>query len=378
MACIAKRRGRWVIDFYDQHGKRRWKTLPEGTTKTKAKKALRQIEEAVEKGSYISSAKVPSFSEVADMWLNAKKPNLRQSTYEQYRGHVENHLRPFFGNMKITRIYFEAVEDFISHCYENKMSIPTLRKILVNLGAIITYACRKRYIDYNPVRDVEKPKGQSGHKEHEELKILNPSQIRQLLESVEELKFETLFMTAVMTGMRQGEQFGLKWSDIDWFNSQIYVTRTFNHGRFYEPKTKSSKRKIDLAPQLLAQLKKWKLACPNSELDLVFPNEAGKPLSPINVVRRKFEPALKKSGAERIRYHDLRHTYASIQIDLGENPKYIQHQMGHSSIKITLDTYGHLMKDVNEEAASRLGNAIFGTDGSKMVAENKKGVSRIG
>ncbi|MCP4666719.1 MAG: hypothetical protein GY849_10155 [Deltaproteobacteria bacterium] len=87
--------------------------MPDGTTRTKAEKALRQIEEAVEKGSYISSAKVPSFSEVADMWLNAKKPNLRQSTYEQYRGHVENHLRPFSGNMKITRIYLEVVEDLI-------------------------------------------------------------------------------------------------------------------------------------------------------------------------------------------------------------------------------------------------------------------------
>ncbi|MBW1870187.1 MAG: tyrosine-type recombinase/integrase, partial [Deltaproteobacteria bacterium] len=84
----------------------------------------------------------------------------------------------------------------------------------------------------------------------------------------------------------------------------------------------------------------------------------------------KFEPALKKAEIQRIRFHDLRHTYASIQIELGENPKYIQHQMGHSSIRITYDTYGHLMKTVNKEAASRLGDAIFGADGSKMVARN--------
>jgi integrase len=109
--------------------------------------------------------------------------------------------------------------------------------------------------------------------------------------------------------------------------------------------------------------------------DLIFPNEKGKPLSPINVVRRKFEPTLKKAGISRIRFHDLRHTFASILIDLGENPKYIQNQMGHSSIKITLDTYGHLLKTVNNEAASRLGEAIFGKDGSKMVAEKKKGDS---
>jgi len=273
---------------------------------------------------------------------------------------------------------YDSVENFISFSYENNVSIPTLRKILVNLGAIMTHACRKRYIDYNPVRDVEKPKGQSEHKEDEELKILNPSQIKLLLENTPELKYQTLFMTAVMTGMREGELFGLKWSDINWFNNQVHVNRTFNHGRFYDPKTKTSRRKIDLAPQLAIKLKKWRLACPQSAFDLIFPNEAGKPLSPINMVRRKFEPALKRVGIERIRFHDLRHTYASIQIELGENPKYIQHQMGHSSIKITFDTYGHLMKTVNREAANRLGDTIFGSDGSKMVATNKKGVAAIG
>lgn len=241
----------------------------------------------------------------------------------------------------------------------------------------MTYACRRRFIDYNPGRDVEKPKGQSKHKEEEKLNVLQPNQIRLLKEKTPELKYRTLFVTAVMTGMREGELFGHKWSDIDWFSKQIHINRTYNHGHFYEPKTKTSRRKIDLAPQLVSQLKEWQLACPKSELNLVFPNESGKPLSPINMVRRKFEPALEKAKIPRIRFHDLRHTFASILIDLGENPKYIQHQMGHSSIKITLDIYGHLMNDVNEEAASRLGEAIFGEDSSKMVAENKEGVNHV-
>ncbi len=375
MACITKRRNRWVIDFYDQYGKRRWKTLKEGATKKQARDELRDIEDKVSKGTYISSRKVPDFSKVSDSWLKMKKPNLRHSTYDQYNGHVENHLKPYFGNIKITRINYDSVESFISHCYENKVTIPTLRKILINLGAIMTYACRKRYIDYNPVRDVEKPKGRSENKGEEELNILNPQQCKLLFENTPELKYKTLFMTAVLTGMRQGELFGLKWSDIDWFNRQIHVSRTFNHGRFYEPKTKTSRRKIDLAPQLVKRLREWKLACPTSELELVFPNESGKPLSPINMVRRKFEPALTKANIKRIRFHDLRHGYASILIDLDENPKYIQNQMGHASINVTLDIYGHLMKTVNKEAANRLGNAIFEDDGSKMVAVNKKGAS---
>ena len=118
----------------------------------------------------------------------------------------------------------------------------------------------------------------------------------------------------------------------------------------------------------MRQFKKWKLACPASDLDLVFPNEIGKPMAAFNMFNRKFLPALKKAEIKLIRFHDLRHTYASIQIDLGANPKYIQRQMGHASITITMDTYGHLLKDVNKEAANRLGNAIFEEDGSKMVA----------
>lgn len=351
--------------------------MPKEATKKQAREELRDIEDKISKGIYISDRKVPDFSTIADKWLQSKKPNIRHSTYDQYKGHVENHLKPYFGNTKITRINYDSVESFINHCYEDKVSIPTLRKILVNLGAIMTYSCRKRYIDYNPIRDIEKPKGRSEHKE-DELNILIPTQCKALFDNTSELKYKTLFMNAVLTGMRQGELFGLKWADIHWFSRQIHVNRTFNHGRFYEPKTKSSKRKIDLAPQLVTQLKEWKLACPGNDLDLVYPNEEGKPLSPINMVKRKFEPALKKAKIDRIRFHDLRHTYASIQIDLGENPKYIQNQMGHASINVTFDIYGHLIKTENKEAAKRLGDAIFEESGSKMVATNKKGVSYEG
>lgn len=182
-------------------------------------------------------------------------------------------------------------------------------------------------------------------------------------------------MVAATTGLRQGEILGLKWTDIDWINGQVHVNRTYNHFSFYDPKSQTSKRKVDAPPQTLKQLKEWRLACVKNDLDLVFTNEVGKPLSALNMLNRKFIPTLEKAGLKKIRFHDLRHTYASIQIDLEANPKYIQSQMGHSSIRITLDTYGHLMKDVNQEAAAKLGNAIFEKDGSKMVAEKEKRVT---
>ena len=375
MACISKRRNRWVIDFYDNQGKRRWKTLPVNTTKTDAKKVLRDIEDKIDKGIYIPQKNLPYLSEVADVWLKTKKPNIRHSTYKQYKGHVENHLKPFFVNVRINRVTYDKLEKFISHCLDNNVTIPTMKKILINLGALMTYAVRKRYVDYNPVRDIEKPKGQSEHDEDKDLNVLTPNDILSLIDSASDVKHKTIFMAAVTTGLRQGELLGLKWTDIDWLNNQIHVNRTYNHFHFYEPKTKTSKRKVDVPPQMIRQLKEWKIACPVNDFDLIFPNENGKPMSALNMYNRKFLTALKEAKLNKIRFHDLRHTYASLLIDQGENIKYVQNQMGHASIKVTMDTYGHLMKDVNKEAASRLGDAIFEQDGSKMVANKQKGVT---
>ena len=372
MACITKRNDRYVLDFYDNQGKRKRQTLKEGTTKKDAKKILRDIEDKIDKGVYIPLKKMPRFSKVADMWLKTKKPNIRHSTYKQYKGHLKNHLKPYFENYKISRVNYDKVGKFISHCLDNGMTIPTLKKVLINLGAIMTYAVRKRYIDYNPVRDAEKPKGQSEHNEDKELNILTPAEILTLLDATPDMKQKTLYMAAVTTGLRQGELLGLKWTDIDLFNSQIHVKRTYNHFRFYKPKTKRSKRKVDVPPQMMKQFREWKLACPAN--DLVFPNEIGGPMSSLNMYNRKFLPAIKKAGL-KIRFHDLRHTWISLLIDQGENIKYIQNQAGHASIKTTIDTYGHLMKDINKEAANRLGEAIFEKSGHNSVTTTKKEVT---
>jgi integrase len=250
------------------------------------------------------------------------------------------------------------------------MKPATLRKLLITLGGILTYAVRMRYIDFNPCREIEKPKGNSLHEEKHEMMILKPPEIRALLNAAAPQKDKVLFMTAVLTGGREGEILGLQWGDIDWVNSQLFVRRTFNHGRFMEPKTKTSRRKIDLAPGLVHELKKWKLACPKGDLDLVFPSEAGTPWDNTNMVRRSFRRSLRKAGLPRVRFHDLRRTYASLLIDQGEHPKYIQTQMGHSSIKVTMDIYGHLMDTVNQKAASRLGKTVLeeGTKQPEKVA----------
>ena len=115
----------------------------------------------------------------------------------------------------------------------------------------------------------------------------------------------------------------------------------------------------------MKQLKKWKLACPPNELDLVFPNQSGEPIHHDYMRRHFFWPTLEAAGLPKIRFHDLRHTYASLLIDQGENIKYIQKQLGHSKPTVTLDIYAHLFDEDNPEAANRLDEKIFG---SKMVA----------
>jgi integrase len=378
MGCVRKRRKRWVVDYYDREGKRHWHTLPKTATKDEANEKLGEIEKKIRQGVYTPTKELPYFPEVGDSYLTSKQTNVRHSTLQQYKGHFENHLKPYFEKVKINQINFDAIEKFKHHSLSKGVTSPTLCKILITLGAILTYAVRMHYIDFNPAREVEKPKGNSLHGEKEEMVILKPEEIRALLDATPTQKHRVLFMSAVLTGAREGELLGLKWDDFDWFNSQVHIRRTFNHGKFMEPKTKTSRRKIDLAPELVLELKKWKLASPKGELDLVFPSETGQTMNATNMVVRNFFPALRRAGLPQIRFHDLRHCYASLLIAQGEHPKYIQSQMGHSSINVTMDIYGHLMDSVNQRAASRLGRAVLGKEadqgenGSKMVAEAGK------
>jgi len=374
MACITKRRDRWVIDFYDHYGKRRWKTLPKGTTKTKAREELRAIEDLVAKRIYLPGKKIPLFSEVAKDWLEYKKPRVRETTWEVCEGHVRNHFHDLDG-LKINRITTATVEKLITKRQKQEMNINTLRKILVTLGQILSYAVRHQYIDHNPLKDAERPRSQESETQKEAtITVLTPEQINVFLDKVESEKYRMLFKLAIFSGARQGELLGLKWSDIDWINSQIHIQRTFNNGRFFTTKTRSSNRKIDLGPTVIGKLKEWRLACPANELTLIFPNEAGAPIDHNNLLKRHYERALKKANLPKIRFHDLRHTYASLLIEQGENIKYIQSQLGHSSPTVTLNVYAHLMKPANQEAARRLENAVFGENGSKMVAKTKKGI----
>ena len=246
------------------------------------------------------------------------------------------------------------------------------KKLLFCLIRVMPYAVRHRLIDCNPVRDAERPRSQGKEGQEKAISILTPEQIRSFLEAVTDQKYKTLFLTAIMTGARQGEILGLKWSDVDFSKKQISINRTFNMGRFFTPKTKGSARQVDLAPMAAKALAEWKLASGGKDDNLVFSNEAGGPMNYSNMVQRHYRKALKDAGIPQIRFHDLRHTYASLLLSQGENVKYIQTQMGHSSPTVTLNVYAHLMKGENQEAACRLENTIFQVTGHNLVTNEKK------
>lgn len=359
MAKVAKRRGRYVLDFYDNTGKRVWKTLPKGITKKNAQDELNKILETLKVTNYIPVRQIPTFKEVAQEWLEHKKLNLRASTWSVYEGHTRNHFNEFV-DLKINQINTKMIEEFINERQNQGMNISTLRKVLVSLGQIFTLATKRGYCIKNPVSEADRPRTQGSEKEGDsKIQVLTPTEINDLLNQPKEPKYKTLFLLAIFSGARQGELLGLKWSDIDWVNSQIHIQRTFNNGAFFSTKTKGGNRKIDIGPSSIKALKEWKLACPPGDLDLVFPSNKGNPINHNNMVNRYFRPALKSANLDQIRFHDLRHTYASLLIDQGENIKYIQTQLGHSNPTVTLNVYAHLMKSTNQESAQRLERMIL-------------------
>jgi integrase len=316
----------------------------------------------VERGTFISRKETPVFSEVAKNRISQKKLNLRSSTWAVYDGHIKNHF-PEFTNTMINRIDTAQVEKWIITRQQQNMNILTIRKVLVTLGQIFSYAVRHKYIEVNPVRDAERPRGKGAEKSNK-ISILTPPEIKKLIDAVPDQKYRTLFVLAIMTGARQGELLGLKWGDIDWENKQIHIQRTFNNGAWYDTETSTSNRKVDIGQATISELKKWKLACPHNGLGLVFPNEVGGPIDHHNLIKRHFKPALDSANESlekdnlpkipQIRFHDLRHTYASLLIEQGENIKYIQTQLGHSSPTVTLNVYAHLMNQFNHDVACRL------------------------
>ena len=225
------------------------------------------------------------------------------------------------------------------------------------------------YLRENPAKKVRNPKVP-----RMDMDFLTADEVGLFLKHVPE-KWIPFFLTAIVTGLRIGELFAMKWGNLDLNREQYFVKETWLRPRsghpatIAEPKTETSVAPVDLTPTCLKSLKQHRRIQTEKRLmvgsdyednDLIFSTPKGTSLDPWNVTKRVFNPALKASGLRRIRFHDLRHTCASLLIAQGESPKYIQKQLRHGSVEMTFDRYGHLFPDTNREAARRLDETIFG------------------
>ncbi len=369
-----QKRGTNYYIRYRLNGKQICKVV--GPNKKTAERRLTDIMGQIHKGGY-QEIKDINFAEFAEKWkADYAKPRVKPSTYEFYRHNIDKHIVPRFRDYNLSNITTHMIDEFLADKQREiskdvntgrarQLSPTTVGYLALILKMIFKRAIIWEYLIKNPAEYVERPRAAK-----HEMDFLNIEELQCFLSSVEtkDPAYYPLFLTAALTGMRRGELLGLKWGDVNWTNNQIHVRRSATADSLGKPKSSAGTRAIIVPPMLISVLRKHRLASPASEQDLMFPNASGTIIDGPHMVRRHFKPALRRAGLREVRFHDLRHTYASILISQGENLKFIQSQLGHSSAQITLDRYGHLMPQVQHGAGERLQDAVFGEKHVRSIA----------
>ena len=351
----------YIVGFRDQYG--RWHEKAAGARRKDAEALLRRIGQEIAEGTYGQEREDPTFSEFAARFLTAKEGGIKLSTLDDYQQVIHNHLNPFFGRMRLSGITPLKVQGFLAWEGERGISPATTGKAFRVLKVILRQALAWELIGRDPTSGVRGPR-----QERKEMDFLTPEETTALLEAAEG-ETRDIIAVAALAGLRQGEIFALRWGDIDLEASSIQVVRAYRNGRFTEPKTAASRRAVPISGHLERILRaRYEAAGAPRPEDLVFPSQAGGPLDRANFITRSFEPALAAAGLRRIRFHDLRHTYASLAISAGMDPKGLQRAMGHSSIMVTMDTYAHLFPGAHEAALRRLDATLDAVRGGKVIS----------
>jgi integrase len=349
---------RYEITFLDSDGRRRWQTIDGGLREAEA--ALGELRSRLHRGERVAPTKI-TFAELAETWLENQRGKLRPKTITLYDGYLQRHVLPRLGRLRVIEITVDDVARLIGEMqrgiyYEQRAgrfvkrerktgyAAWTIRGVITVLGRVLGHAARRGLIPENPVRKLER--GERPRVARRDLRVLDRDEIGRLLDQAPH-KYRTLLATAVFTGLRQGELLGLTWQDLDLTAGLVRVRRQLDRqGQLVEPKTSAAKRDVELMASLVAMLKQHKQQAfahgRAKPADFVFASEAGTPLGYRNIARRGLEPALNRAGLiRRVRWHDLRHAYASLLIAQGANVGYVARQLGHTSARITLDVYQH-------------------------------------
>jgi integrase len=294
--------------------------------------------------------------------LEAAKPSLRPKTWMQYTQIVRQHIIPNLGSIKLKDLRPDHIQSFYAAKQETGTSIRTVRLIHAVLHRALTQALRWGLITRNPSDAVDKPQPR-----RQEMRVLDADQAKLLLKAAEGDRLEALYHLAITTGLRQGELLGLRWSDLNWQTGRLHVQRQVQRitGQglvFSEPKSDAGRRLVKLGSAVLDKLRAHRDRQEQERLfagerwqenNLIFPSAFGTPMDPRNL-SRQFKHLPKRAGLPDIRFHDLRHTAATLMFQQGVHPKIVQERLGHSSISITLDTYSHVLPSLQEDAADKL------------------------
>ncbi len=360
----------WV---FINHGGRR--TSRKVGSEKAALEVAKKIEAKLILGESFLPEKKPSSPTLEEYYKTYERPYLevsvRSTTRRIYHTSFELHALPVLGNKRLDEITRLDIERLVTHLLNKrygeeknkKFTRTTIAIAMRCLTASLNRAIERGFIEKNPTKGTSKLFAQASVR-NGEIQPLNADEVRLFLRTVLEHSPEhyPLFLCAIHTGMRLGEVAALQWGDVD-FNGKFFtVRRNYVEGEIV-PFTKTKKlRRIDLSDTLLKALRGLKrrrreewLKKGSSEIpEWVFCNQQGNPADMQNVKNRHFYKCLEKAGLRRIRFHDLRHTFASLLLQDGQPLAYIKDQLGHSSIKLTVDIYGHLEPGANREAVNRL------------------------
>jgi integrase len=354
----------WIVTRKAADGSKRydasWRVGSKVKSKTfiRKKDAARYLTDTVKKvhdGTYRELIPI-TFKAYAEKWLEGLS-GLKPSTVREYRSAMTHNLIPAFGDQPIGSLTVANVNAYLAK-RQGILKPKTLRNHLALLHRLFEDAQEAGHLAVNRLhksRALRRPKAL--RPEEGEVEILDATEINWLLDKVE-AHYGPLYVTLVSTGMRLGEALGLQWGDVDWNAQQIRIRRSLWKGEYYLPKSKKSRRSIDIGPQVLGALRgieRERYGQGGAPTDApVFTTPTGALINPDNLRHRVWEPALKAATLRHVTMHSLRHTYASLLIAQGENVKYISEQMGHASIQITVDRYAHLLPSTKREAPARL------------------------
>lgn len=382
----------WALDYrpLGLYGPRRRVRF---RTRKQAERFLSETEHRAARGEYVEPAKIPKFGEVAEDWF-ASKTDRRPSHVSDLRTRLDKHILPIFGTHKLDRITVTAIEKFRNDLRDRKYAYRTINAILRILGAVFKLAIKRGQCSKNPVDSVERAvlgakeiKGDedvmdSSTDSVEPDNVLSPEEILLLLVSAKPDFERVLFETAYLTGAREGELLALRWTDVELPKEgpgKIAIRRSLSWARlkgeetrprYFPPKTKAGRRTISIPALLVSELKRWKLRCPNSEEELVFPTADGKPVCRDWLLRVTFYPALTRARLRRVTFHTLRHSCASAMIAAGAPVTEVQHRLGHANPAITLQVYSHFFKHSESGAADLLAKVLLGNGAPGTESEN--------